>query len=213
MSDIWSDRTTALAGIFQAAALVQQLAESGHISNQALYTAVHSLFEQEPKNIHDVYQGIRHLHLGFSQLNDILQRKPAQNSTNIVRYVMGMMHLQKRLMQKQNVLQKISLRLQQSQRQAEHFDLTHDNVIASLADIYTDTISTFGFRIQVTGNYNYLQQQRISNQVRVLLFSGIRSAVLWRQLKGSRLQIILKRKTIIKTVEKIFKQIKTECLH
>ena len=98
-------------------------------------------------------------------------------------------------------------------QQADIFDPTHDNVIASLADIYTGTISTFSFRIQVNGDYQYLQQARIGNQIRVLLFAGIRSAILWRQLGGSRLQIIIKRKKIIESTDWLIKQAKEQLLH
>lgn len=213
MSNPWNDRTTALAGIFQAAILVQRLATTGQIDNADLHTAVNSLFEQNPKNTIDVYGDIHSLLTGLECLSSALKRQNTPEGNDIVRYVMGILHLQKKLMKQSDMLQLIGKRLNQSHQQAELFEPTHDNVIASLADIYTSTISTFSFRIQVTGDYNYLQQARIGNQIRVLLFSGIRSAILWRQLGGNRLQVIIKRKAIIESADELIKHAKEQLLH
>jgi len=210
VSHTLNDRTTALAAIIQSAVLVQKLASSGHVANHDLETAVHSLFEQNPDNISDVYRDLTFLETGLTHLRDIMRRNNVPHGNDIVRYVMGMIHLQKKLMKRSDMLEVIGSRIKQAQIQAEHFDMTHDNVIASLADIYTNTISTFSFRIQVSGDYNYLQQKRIGNQIRVLLFAGIRSAVLWRQLGGNRLQIIINRKIIIETTENLLKQAKQQ---
>ena len=213
MSNTWNDRTIALAGIFQAAVLVHRLATTGSLNNAELHTAIHSLFEQNPNNTNDVYGSTYALLTGLERLSSSLKRKSTNDGNDIVRYVMGMLHLQKKLMKQPDMLSTIGKRLGQSQQQAELFDPTHDNVIASLADIYTTTISTFSFRIQVKGDYNYLQQARIGNQIRVLLFAGIRSSILWRQLGGNRLQVITKRKTIIESADALIKQAKEQQLH
>lgn len=213
MSNTWNDRTIALAGIFQAAVLVHRLATTGSLNNAELHTAIHSLFEQNPNNTNDVYGSTYALLTGLERLSSSLKRTSTNDGNDIVRYVMGMLHLQKKLMKQPEMLSTIGKRLGQSQQQATLFDPTHDNVIASLADIYTSTISTFSFRIQVKGDYNYLQQARIGNQIRVLLFAGIRSSILWRQLGGNRLQVITKRKTIIEAADMLIKQAKEQQLH
>ncbi len=213
MATNWSDRTLALAGMVQASHLVHQLATTGRVDTQDLHTAIQSLFEQNPSEITQVYGGVNHLLSGLTTLETILKREPLSEGNEIVRYTMGIVHLQKKLMKQHEMLNTIGQRLQKSKEQAELFDTCHENVIASLADIYTSTISTFSFRIQVTGDYNYLQQSRIGNQIRVLLFAGIRSAILWRQLGGSRLHIITQRKTLIKEAQALIKQAKEQLLH
>ena len=204
----WNDRTIALAAMFHFATLVKRLATTGHIPQQDLKTAINSLFQQNPTGIDDVYGGIQALETGCQQLSHVMKRQNTPDGNDIVRYVMGIIHLQKKLIKRPDMLEVISNRLKQSQQQADIFDITHDNVAAGLADIYTSTLSTFSFRIQVTGDYNYLQQARIGNQIRVLLFAGIRAAVLWRQLGGSRLQVIMKRKAIIQTCDELLRQAK-----
>ncbi len=212
-SNNWDDRTLALAGVFQSAALVEQLATTGRVEQRELETAIKGLFEQNPDNIEDVYGSTKALLTGLNQMRDVLKRTSTPQANNIVRYVMGIIHLQKKLMKRSDMLNIIGSRLQQSAQQAELFEPAHENVIANLADIYTSTISTFSFRIQVTGDYNYLQQPRVGNQIRVLLFAGIRSAILWRQLGGNRLQVITKRKAIIESTNELIKQAKEQLLH
>lgn len=213
MSNPWNDRALALAGMVQTAVLVHRLATTGHVDNSKLQTAIHSLFEQNPSNTVDVYGSPAQLLTGLEMLSHILKRHNNPETNHIVRYTMGILHLQKKLMKQPDMLGHIGKRLNQSQQQAELFESTHDNVVASLADIYTSTISTFSFRIQVTGDYNYLQQTRVGNQIRVLLFAGIRSAILWRQLGGNRLQVITKRKAIIEAADELIKQAKEQQLH
>lgn len=206
-----AEQMIALAAIFQFAAQVEHLAKHGQMVSKELELAVNSLYCQNPNHALEVYGRIGNLEKGLRLLLDTLRRK-SQHSKNIVRYVMGVLHLQKRLMKNPSMLEVIGARIEKSQQQAQHFSLIHENVIAGLSDIYTDTISTFSFRIQVLGEYQYLQQARIANQIRTLLFAGIRAAVLWRQLGGSRLKIIFKRRQLLNMVSDLLEQAKKDQL-
>ena len=62
----------------------------------------------------------------------------------------------------------------------------------------------------MTGDQGYLQQARIANQVRALLLAGIRSATLWRQVGGSRWQLIFQRKKLAQTVDRLLREAKAE---
>ncbi len=205
-------QTVALAAMFQFSACVEQLAKTGHVNQKDFEVSVNSLFNQNPTNTLDVYGGIEQLETGLSFLIANLSRSP-KRSSDCIRYVMGILHLQKHLSKKSSMLDMIAKRLDKSRLQVEHFSITHENVIAGLADIYTDTISTFSFRIQVTGEYQFLQQTRIANQIRTLLFAGVRSAVLWRQLGGNRLKAIYQRTTILETARSLHKEIQQRELH
>jgi len=207
-----SGQTIALAAIFQFAAQVEQLAKTGHLAQDEFKVAIDSLLSQNPPNTLAVYGKISHLELGLKTLIDSLKRKPTR-SNDCVRYVMGILHLQRRLEKHHDMMDVIGSRLDKSRQQAEHFSRTHENVIASLAEIYSDTISTFSFRIQVMGEYQHLQQSRTANLIRTLLFAGVRSAVLWRQLDGRRLKIILHRNKIVRYAEQLLEEAKREQLH
>ena len=47
----------------------------------------------------------------------------------------------------------------------------------------------------VSGEPHHLSDPKNANKIRALLLAGMRSAVLWRQLGGNRLQLLLARKT------------------
>jgi high frequency lysogenization protein len=205
-------QTVALAAMFQFSACVEQLAKTGHVNQKDFEVSVNSLFNQNPTNTLDVYGSIEQLETGLSFLIANLSRSP-KRSSDCIRYVMGILHLQKQLSKKSSMLDMIAKRLDKSRLQVEHFSMTHENVIAGLADIYTDTISTFSFRIQVMGEYQFLQQTRIANQIRTLLFAGVRSAVLWRQLGGNRLKAIYQRTAILETARSLHKEIQQRELH
>ncbi len=206
MSKNWNDITLALAGVFQAAALVEQLAKTGYIPSDAQSVSVSSLLEQNPDSTLAVYGGNSDgLELGLKVMSDLLHHHQNRDYPDTLRYVLGILHLQKKMMGRKDMLETIGSGLEQSARQAEHFGITHENVLASIGSLYSDTISTFKFRIQVNGDFSYLQQTRVANQVRALLFAGIRSATLWRQVGGKRLQVILSRKRLSATADEILK--------
>lgn len=209
MKATWKEISIALAGILQAATQVEQLAKTGYLKTDEFEVAVKSLFINEPDNTLQVFGGdIGSLQSGLEKLEEMLTQYKRAPSTDIFRYGLGVMHIQKRLSRKKAVLEVISERLDRAQVQSEHFGYTHDNLIRNIADIYSDTISKFQYRIQVTGNYNYLQQDRVANQVRTLLLAGIRSAILWRQLGGTRWQFILYRKDILDACHELLKEAK-----
>ncbi len=207
MNKHWEDQTIALSGVFQAAALVEQLAKTGYIPQEPLRCCIDSLLEQNPSTTESVYGGINNLELGFKVLSDLLHHHRNRDYPDCLRYVLGILHLQKKLKSRGEMLDIIGSRIKLAADQARHFSSTHDNVVANLATIYTDTISSFRFRIQVVGDYNYLQQQRIANQIRTLLFAGIRSATLWRQLGGNRFQLLMSRKRLSSEADKLLRRI------
>lgn len=210
MSKNWQDLTLALAGLFQAAGLVEQLAKTGYLPTDAYQCSIESLFELDPPNTLAVYGGaIKGLDFGLRLLSELLRdgSQAQKRHGDALRYGLGVLHLQKKLSKRRDMLGVIASRLQQAKQQAQHFSTTHDNVIANLGGLYSETISTFRFRIQVTGDYNYLQQQRIAHQVRALLLAAIRSATLWRQLGGNRWQLLLHRKRIAEQVELLLRQL------
>ncbi|MCR6652334.1 MAG: high frequency lysogenization protein HflD [Cellvibrionaceae bacterium] len=206
--DKWQSLVIALAGITQAVDLMDKLAKTGYLNSADFETCVRSLFEQNPASTEAVFGDASRLLRGYEVLLDLLQRNKGPQQTALLGYCFGALHLQKRLAGNKNMLNQVGERLGKSRHQVEHFGLTHENVIAGLASIYTDTISTFPFRIQVVGEAQYLQQNRVANQVRVLLLCAIRAAILWRQLGGSRLHFLLYRSQLIKAAEGLLAQAK-----
>jgi len=192
------DRILALAGIFQAAALVKQLAWTGQLDKTSYEASIHSLFQIDANNVVEVYGSIDNLQLGLKTLLQVLKHSSSARDPEIARYCIALLHLEQKLIKKPNMLNIIKDGLARAKNQAEHFGILHQNVIANLASIYVDTLSTFSFRIHITGEKNYLTNTHQTNKVRTLLLAGIRSAVLWHQLGGSRWQLIFQRNSILK---------------
>lgn len=198
MSRSLHDRTLALAGLCQAASLVQQVAHNGTCDNTALETCLRSLFATNADTTLDVYGGeLNDLRPGLDTLSTVLAQQSRPEDVEILRYVLNLIHLESKLRRRSDMLDVIASRIDQARHTASHFGYTHSNLIGNLASIYGDTISTFRLRIQVSGNPQILQREENAAKVRALLLAGIRSAVLWRQSGGHRWQLIFARKKVI----------------
>jgi high frequency lysogenization protein len=205
----WRNIAIALAGIAQAARLVELLAKTGYLRTDEFTTCIKSLLVTDSDTTEEVFGDISQLSLGFEVLLGLLNDHKAANNADILRYILGVMHLQKRLSRKSDMLQIVGTRLEKVETQAQHFGIAHDNVIANIAELYSDTISKFQYRIQVTGEFNYLQQARLANQVRALLLAAIRATTLWRQVGGSRWQLIWYRSQIAEVAQDLLKESQT----
>ena len=193
-------QTVALAALFEAALQVEKLATHGLRDKHAYGLLVDSLFVQNPRDPGEIYP--TPLPDGLSSLSDFLARGKRAGS-HVDRYVHGLLYLQKKLANSPGMLETIGSRLAQAQHQREHFGPDHDNLSANLASIYSDTLSTFSFRIQVMGEMTYLQQPRIANQIRTLLLTGVRAATFWRQMGGSRWQLLWSRSKLQSSAHKL----------
>ncbi len=201
MSKPTRDQVIALAGIFQACHLVETLSRSGSIPYDSFATCVHSIFEQHPDNTESVYGSLPSLRLGMDAMHELLTMQRSGQPSDTIRYVVGISHLQHKLSRNRKMLQTVGRGIERANEQSRHFSETHENVLASLADLYQNTLSTFRYRIQVNGYANYLQQTSIANRVRTLLLSAVRSAVLWNQLGGSRWHLVFYRKRILQLLQ------------
>ena len=189
----FESRTLALAGVFRAAALVNVLANKGTLSDDDLRISVESIFETSPNDVIQVYGSIKNVSLGFQTMLNQLNKNSKHRDMDIARYVVSMLFLERRLMKNASMLETLSTGIELASRQSEHFSTTHENVISNIADLYSRTISELGPRIMVNGEQSHLETTAISNKIRTLLLSGIRSAVLWQQLGGRRWHVIFNR--------------------
>jgi len=207
MSRSIHDQTLALAGVFQAANLVQQIANNGSCNQTSLETCLRSLFATNPANTLDVYGGeLADVREGLVTLSTVMSDQKKQQDIEVLRYVLNLIHLESKLNRHKNMLEVIGSRIEQARHTASHFGYVHSNLISNLASIYTDTISTFSLRIQVSGNPSLLQRDENAAKVRALLLAGIRSAVLWRQSGGRRWQLVLSRRKVIQHARELAEQ-------
>ncbi|MFM7784178.1 MAG: DUF489 family protein, partial [Gammaproteobacteria bacterium] len=92
-------------------------------------------------------------------------------------------------------------RLEHANLKSQHFASRFDEMAASLAGIYQEQVSTLRYRIQVSGSAAQLQDPRVAERIRAMLLAGLRAAVLWRGLGGSRLDLLLGRGRLLTACE------------
>lgn len=203
----FEQRTLAFAGVFRAAALTNILANEGSIADDELRISVESIFNTDPEEALEVFGSIDNLSLGFQTMIYQFGKNTDFRNIDIARYVVGMLFLERRLMKNSKMLETLSSGVELAARQSEHFSVTHENVIANIADLYSRTISELGPRIMVNGEQHHLTNTTVSNKIRTVLLAGIRSAVLWQQLGGRRWHILFQRNKYIQEAEKMLNRI------
>ncbi len=199
-------RTLALAAVFQAATLVQAAAYGKDTDPEALETSIYSLFQLEVPSVAAVFGDIEGLETGLRRLHDTLHNAPGRDR-EISRYVIALLHLERKLEKRTQLLDKIGSEIDRAQERLAHFDLLHANILAQLASLYSETISTLKPRIMVNGDPYKLQDTDNANRIRALLLAGIRAAMLWYQLGGSRLHLLTRRGALSKTARQLIDQI------
>lgn len=190
-----TNQTIALAGIAQASYLVDQLATTGSADNTAMESSIGSLLKIDADSVSDVYGGLAGIELGLRQFEKQITGRDIAHPQQ-ARYSASLVFLERQLANRPEMLQSIHSGIEKAQNQAQHFGPMHENVMASLGDLYHNTISTITPRIMVNGEPEYLSNPNIVNKIRTLLLAGIRSALLWRQCGGARWKFLLFRKKL-----------------
>ena len=201
ISNTDKDRTLALAGIFQAAALVQDLAKTGQAASDNMQASIHSLFLIDADNVSDVFNGVSGVSRGLEVLSGFIGQNKSPENMEVLSYVFTLMHLTKKFLGNSQMVDHVADSIQKLQRQKDYFDsLNNDDtglnstVVSRLAELYSETISTLQPRIMVKGEPTWLQQEAVVEKIRSLLLAGLRAAVLWNQVGGGRMQFLFRRK-------------------
>jgi len=198
------NQTIALAALHQAAALVQEVATRVTADQDQLATCVGSILKIDSDSAISIYGSTDNLHLGLEKLE---QQLSGRNNLDpmLMRYTTALIYLEAALSKLPDMQKTITAGIEKTISQTEMFPLLHENIIASLGDIYENTISTLQPRVIVNGEEVYLTTPHNKNKIRALLLSGIRAALLWRQCGGSRWKIIFQRKKITNTCLQLLK--------
>lgn len=201
-----TNQTIALAGIAQAASLVQQLATTGIAEPAATEASIASVLKIDSDSVTDIYGGLTGVKLGLERLNIQITGYKIANPEQ-ARYSASLIFLEKQLSSRPEMIKSIQIGITKAQAQSEHFGLLHENVLANLGEIYHSTISTLQPRIMVNGEQEYLSRPEIANKIRALLLAGIRSAILWKQCGGTRWKFLFFRKKIQIEIQNLLKQV------
>ncbi len=202
-------RTLALAGVAQAARIVDLAAKTGSWPTPFAEASIHSLFCFDPEAVDTVFgtpQGIR---LGLEQLAACLNLSQDQAAADTLRYTLSMLQLEKRFARREDLQAIVHSRLKHTAYKAENFSNDINSLSANISAIYQDTLSTLSYRIKVTGSAQHLNNPQVADVVRTLLLCGVRAAFLWRQLGGSRLDLMLARGATRETATRLARELGT----
>ncbi len=226
MSRQHDEQMIALAGLFQSVSLVEQIARRGMVAQNSYETSIASLFVSDPQLTEDVFGGVHdlpyNLGLGLKQLKELVENSSRRFNPEVMRYALSLIQLERKLDARPEMLQEIGSRLDQLAEKARYFAAeqqsgetsgtavfdhpsiyTHSNVIAGIAALYQDTLSTFSQRIQVGGDPRYLQNSENAARIRALLLAGIRATILWRQVGGKRWHLFFFRSRVRPSLKRV----------
>ena len=190
-------QTIALAGVAQAARLVDQVSKTGSYPLEFLTPSISSLFKFDADSVEEVYGGIGGVKLGLNNLSSLLASRQADENRDLVRYVFAMLYLERKFAADPSMMAVVHSRLEHASFRADHFANNVPDLCHSISGIYQDTLSKLKFRIKVTGSAQHLQNPKHADIIRALLLAGIRSAFLWRQLGGRRWKLLWQRKQLL----------------
>lgn len=194
----------ALAGVFQAASVVDDLARHGQADERAWKTLISATVDTNPESFEAIYGGHpNYLRQGLETLEAVVGRNKQANPM-VLRYGFSLLMLMNKLSKDDAMMATVGERLSRIQGQAEHFgDTTHESVVAGLGELYQDTLSTFKYRIVVHGEPSLLQQRMMPERVRAILLAGVRFALLWHQQGGRRWKLVLQRGALKRALDRI----------
>jgi len=202
------ENTLALAGVFQSAELVRQIARQGMIEQTPFESSIGSILKIDADSIIDVYGGLSGLKLGLQQI--VVSKAISKKNLELMRYVRGILIVEKQLMKRPAMLTLVRQGLGDVIEQAKYHPIGDPHICSQLAQLYTQTLSTLPERIQVAGEPRFLQNPHNADKVRSLLLAGIRSAVLWKQKGGKRWHLLFSWAKITHVAETYLEKIALE---
>jgi high frequency lysogenization protein len=212
MTDLIRAKTLALAGIFQAASLTDSLAWRGQCDADALNASLESILMLDSDDPAAVFGsdsnvlrvGLQALEQTYARPLRQSQQRPHPRQTDIVRYALALIHIERKLAGNPELRAQLRRRLEMGKTQRLHFDGLNDAaMLRNLGGAYVDTIGTLKFRIQVKGNQKQLQSSGRPEQIRAVLLAGVCAAGLWHRLGGRRWHLIFTRGKILGEIRKI----------
>ncbi|CAI8947710.1 high frequency lysogenization protein HflD [Methylocaldum szegediense] len=183
------NQVIALAGLSQAVYLVQNIARRGMADREDTAASIGSVLKIDSGDVVDVYGGLHRIATGIKQIEKQLGG-PDVVDPEQARYASTLIFLERKLMKQPQMLDTIRAAMEKASALAAERGVLDEEVLATLAHAYQQTVSQLTPRVLVTGEQMYLSDPENGNRIRSLLLAGIRSVVLWRRCGGSRWKLL-----------------------
>ena len=194
------DKTLALAGIFQAANLVDSLSTIGQVPEESFAESINSIFQTNPRSVSDVYDAEYQAELGICALQVALSKPRDKSAARWLAYSKALIRIERVISRHQALHALIKTRIQHHKRHLEFFDsATNHSVISKLGSLYVDTAGNSKHRVIIRGRPSLLMSPAQKEKLCAVLFAGVRSAHLWRELGGSEWELMFRKKHILNT--------------
>lgn len=204
------DITIALGALSQAVFLTQRFALEGKIKKtEEFQILTESIMMFEASNTLEIYgDNLANLKTGFKVFIGLSSKSDKLNSL-MLRYFKQVLDLAQILQNDQKALDTLAQRLQSIKGQLAFYEdnIMHEQVILKFASSYSDIVSPLGSKIKVLGKPEYLSRTEIQNKIRTLLLAAVRASILFKQVGGSKLQLLFFNNRIINQARSFLDQI------
>lgn len=208
------DRVLALAGVFQAARLVQRLAYTNTVISLPYGASMYSIVVTDAVHTYEIFgmespTDMAPLKPGLESVRDKLKGNTDREEFEIARYVVNLIQLASELQSDKQMMQQVSDGIDAIAAAFPpnpdwlHGEEPSDALIKRIADLYSATISNMMPRIIVNGEEAVLKNEMTAAKIRAVLMAGIRAAHLWWQLGGRRWHLLFRRKQVADTARRL----------
>ena len=189
----------ALAGLVQGAGLALATARDGRAEPAASAASLGSVLRLSADAPEDVFGGLGGVRTGLRLL--VAQLHGEQRDADLVRIAATVASLERKY--DRNVRLQRELRRRLELIPAVDAGDIDDERVQALAQAYLATISTLTPRVRVPGNPLVLKEEANVVRIRAYLLAALRSAALWRQLGGRGWRLMLQRRAVIETAQRL----------
>lgn len=185
------ERGLALAALLFTAAVVDREAQGAPSSPELIDYLLAPVLARNSESVSQLLPPTQARQQLLAQAKQLIRGDA--NSVTVLGYVVELIELAKRLGNHPVAAKALGEQLDALQRPDAE----------KLADIYQNSISHLGRRIQVRGDPQALQSEAVAAKVRALLLAGVRYAWLWQQLGGRRWQLVIQRNRTLATLTEL----------
>ncbi len=161
---------------------------------------VDSILTQDAANFGEVFPEPRRYATGVKVAIEVLAGQ--RTHLQIIKYAVSVHELVRLLKSNREIL----VRLGKMLAPMAHGAADPDQLFP-IGDVYQQTISQLGKRIQVVGNPKVLQQPATAARIRTLLLAAVRFAWLWDQLGGRRWHFVVRRRGMLLALKELQEQL------
>ena len=206
MLAVTRDQTIALAGLYQALALTQQVARNGDMTNSCLPATLESILKIDSDHYLEVYGTTQNLTLGLRMLHENVESRHDPDAIERTRHAVSLMYLESRLHADTQAAGALGDDIRRIATLYDSQNTPVTELAQDLGKMYQAHISPLGPKVIIKGNPSYLNLDEYAGMIRALLLAAIRAIALWRHAQGKRWALLIARASILTNTEALQKE-------